>query len=159
MLNKLERAQQQWGGSSVLVDNWLDKRQELLVTYCQVAGLPPFDDKGHSLPSIDEVQEFCGKLVDYVSAGHFEIYNEVVSQCETHGRDSLRLAERLIPKITETTDVALDFNDKYAEQQQPDLNRLDDDLSRLVQGMEIRFELEDQLLDTLHQKHSNNASA
>ena len=159
MLNKLERAQQQWGGSSVLVDNWLDKRQELLVTYCQVAGLPPFDAKGNSLPSIGEVQDFCGKLVDYVSAGHFEIYNEVVSQCEIHGRDSLQLAEQLIPKITETTDVALDFNDKYAEQQQPDLNRLDDDLSRLVQGMEIRFELEDQLLDTLHQKHSNNASA
>lgn len=159
MLNKLERAQRQWGGSNTLVDNWLNKRQELLVTYCQVAGLPPFDAKAHSLPSTGEVQDFCEKLVDYVSAGHFEIYNEVVSQCEIHGRDSLQLAELLLPKITETTDVALDFNDKYAERPHPDLNNLDDDLSRLVQGMEIRFGLEDQLLDTLHQKHSTNSPA
>lgn len=159
MLNKVERAQQLWGGSSQLVDSWLDKRQELLVTYCQIAGLPPFEPSNHTLPGYEEIQDFCGKLVDYVSAGHFEVYNEVVSRCETHGQDSLQLAEQLIPRITETTDVALDFNDKYAEKSKPELTHLDDDLSRLGQGMEIRFELEDQLLDTLHQKHSTDVEA
>ena len=51
MLTKIENAKQQWGGSNKLIDTWLDKRQELIVNYCQIAGIPPFEANCQALPN------------------------------------------------------------------------------------------------------------
>jgi len=157
MLTKIEYAQQQWGGSNALIDTWLGKRQELIVTYCQIAGLPPFEVKTQALPAPDDIHEFCNKLVDYVSTGHFEIYKELVSCCETHGKESLNQVDLIIPQITDTTDMSLEFSDKYAESLDEPLELFDRHLSTLIEGLERRFELEDQLLSTLFEKHTNPA--
>ena len=157
MLNKVEQAKQQWGGSNQLIDTWLQKRQELIVNYCQIAGLPPFDTNGQALPSREAIQDFCNKLVDYVSTGHFEVYKEVVARCEQHGKNSLAQIEQIIPKITDTTDISLEFNDAYAESDDDKLELFDQHLSTLIEGLEQRFELEDRLLNTLFEKHTNTA--
>jgi len=157
MLTKIEQAQQQWGGSNALIDSWLGKRQELIVNYCQIAGLPPFESQTHCLPAQDAIQEFCNRLVDYVSTGHFEVYKELVSCCETHGQASLNQVDSIIPQITDTTDMSLEFNDKYAESLDASLDMFDRHLSTLIEGLERRFELEDQLLSTLFEKHTNPA--
>lgn len=157
MLTKIEKAKQQWGGTNKLIDNWLEKRRELIVNYCQIAGLPPFESDNQALPATDAIQEFCNKLVDYVSTGHFEVYKELVSRCETHGQSSLEQAEQIIPKITDTTDISLDFNDKYAETNDAVLDLFDRHLSTLIEGLEQRFELEDRLLLTLFEKHTQTA--
>ncbi|MCG9698257.1 sigma D regulator [Shewanella sp. Isolate11] len=155
MLKQLERAEQKWRGSNTLIDQWLHNRRKLLVQYCQIAGLPPYEALDKSLPSFQSIKDFCDLLVDYVSEGHFEVYNRVVNDCAKHSESSQALAQNIVPKISETTDLALDFNDKYtsAEDDQV-LYQLDQDLSSLGDTMETRFQLEDQLLEVLHSKYS-----
>ncbi|MCH1930802.1 sigma D regulator [Shewanella sp. A25] len=158
MLRQLEKAEQKWGGSNKLIDQWLENRRKLLVHYCQIAGLPPYAKAEKSLPSFDKIQAFCDLLVDYVSEGHFEVYDQVVNACEKFGPSSKSIAQQVLPKITPTTNAALDFNDKYAEAQDDQvLYQLDEDLSELAHTMETRFELEDKLLEVLHNKHTESA--
>ena len=120
--------------------------------------MPPFESDTQALPASEAIQEFCNKLVDYVSTGHFEVYKELVSRCETHGKSSLEQIELVIPKITDTTDMSLEFNDKYAENSGEVLDLFDRHLSTLIEGLERRFELEDRLLLTLFEKHTQPLS-
>ncbi len=155
MLTKLEQAQQAWGGTHNAIDHWLGERQELIVDYCKLEGLPPFE-KTAALPSQDELQAFCQLLIDYLSTGHFEVYDQIVSQCAEHSAHSLALAQKIQPKIVLTTEALVEFNDKYAEGNKDDdalIRSLDNDMSTLGELLEQRFELEDQLLYTLATYH------
>jgi len=155
MLSRLEQTQQKYGGANTVIDNWLLERQELLVKYCKLAGLPPFDADAKALPDVANVNDFCQILVDYLSAGHFEVYNDIVKQCQEHGPNSAKLAETIYPQITSTTDKLVDFNDKYtAINVKADLSNFDSDLSAVGQLLEERLELEDELIHTLYAKHS-----
>ncbi len=156
MLSRLEQAQEKWGGSHSVIDAWLAERQELLLQYCKIAGFSPYDKKDHALPDQLQIQSFCQILMDYLSAGHFEIYDNLVEACEEKGPDSAKLAQALYPRIADTTDVALDFNDKYAENSQEKVLRdFDRDLSHLGEVLESRFELEDELIDNLYANHTD----
>lgn len=155
MLTKLEQAQQAWGGTHNAIDHWLEERQELIVDYCKLEGLPPFE-KTAALPSTDELQAFCQILIDYLSTGHFEVYDQIVSQCAEHSTKSLSLAQKIQPKIVLTTEALVEFNDKYADGNQDDdalIMSLDNDMSKVGELLEQRFELEDQLLYTLATYH------
>ncbi|WP_105169355.1 sigma D regulator [Pseudoalteromonas sp. T1lg23B] len=156
MLSRLEQAQEKWGGSHSVIDAWLAERQELLLQYCKIAGFSPYDKKDHALPDQLQIQSFCQILMDYLSAGHFEIYDNLVEACEEKGPDSAKLAQALYPRIADTTDVALDFNDKYAENSQEKVLRdFDRDLSHLGEVLESRFELGDELIDNLYANHTD----
>ncbi|AWB67117.1 sigma D regulator [Saccharobesus litoralis] len=158
MLSRLESTQAQYGGASKVIDSWLEERQEWLVRYCQLAGLPPFEKNAAALPNQTEVQAFCQVMMDYLSAGHFEIYDQIVSKCEVHGGESVELARSLTPKIAASTEIAVSFNDKYAEANgDDDYEPFDEDLSTLGQQMEERFEYEDKLIHTLYTKHTETA--
>ncbi|MFT6529573.1 MAG: regulator of sigma D [Psychrosphaera sp.] len=155
MLTRLEQTQQKYGGSNKIIDSWLAERQELLVKYCKLAGLPPFQKEAKTLPETKLVNSFCQILIDYLSAGHFEIYNDIVKQCQQHGPDSAALADQIYPQITATTDDLVSFNDKYsALDENSNLDGFDTDLSVIGQILEARLELEDQLIHTLYSKHS-----
>ncbi|SQD79966.1 sigma D regulator [Moritella yayanosii] len=155
MLTKLEQAQQAWGGTHNAIDHWLEERQELIVDYCKLEGLPPFE-KTAALPSKDELQAFCQILIDYLSTGHFEVYDQIVSQCAEYSTQSLKLAQEIQPQIVLTTEALVEFNDKYAEGNKDDdalIMSLDNDMSKVGELLEQRFELEDQLLYTLATYH------
>jgi len=155
MLTKLEQAQQAWGGTHNAIDHWLEERQELIVDYCKLEGLPPFE-KTAALPSKDELQAFCQILIDYLSTGHFEVYDQIVSQCAEYSTQSLKLAQEIQPQIVLTTEALVEFNDKYAEDNQDDdalIMSLDKDMSKVGELLEQRFELEDRLLYTLATYH------
>ncbi len=154
MLTQLEKAQQEWGGSHTVIDSWLEERQELLVLYCKLIGLSPYERNDHALPEQIEIQRFCQILVDYLSAGHFEIYDDIAKACEIKGKQSVALAQSLYPKISESTDIALAFNDKYAEVKKGSLlPDFDEELSKLGETLELRFEYEDELIDNLYSNH------
>ncbi len=156
MYTRLQNARQQWGGSLTAIDNWLEERQQLIVSYCKLAALPPFDKQNsdQQLPGQAHIQSFCQILMDYLSAGHFEVYDQIVSQCEVNGHDSKSLAENLYPRISVSTDLALEFNDSYAEQiDEATSADFDGHLSRLGQALEERFSLEDELIQTLATRH------
>jgi len=155
MLSQLEQAQEKWGGSHSVIDKWLTDRQELLVQFCGLAGKPHQTKHDQALPEQASIQRFCQLLMDYLSAGHFEIYDDIVKQCENRGEDSLKLAQSLYPQISATTDIALDFNDSYAETKSDDLlENFDSDLSKLGEALSSRFELEDELIHNLYTNHT-----
>ncbi|ABM04911.1 regulator of RpoD, Rsd/AlgQ [Psychromonas ingrahamii 37] len=155
MLTKLERAKEEWGGRLSVIDNWLEERQTLVVVYCKLAGLPPYQETNHSLPAQEKITHFCQLLLDYASTGHFEIYEQIITQCKLDGENNLKIAQELYSRITTTTDAALSFNDKYAESaNEQALVDFDRDLSNLGQLMEERFEREDQLLEVVHLHHT-----
>ncbi|MDP5206117.1 sigma D regulator, partial [Alishewanella sp. SMS9] len=144
MYTRVQQAQQKWGGSLTAIDNWLAERQQIIVCYCRLAGLPPFEKDRHTMPSQEKIREFCQLLMDYLSAGHFEVYERIVTQCAVNGTDSRRLADSLYPKIAVSTDLSLEFNDKYAEHLSTrNSGSFDIELSALGQALEERFELED----------------
>lgn len=155
MLTRLEKAKSEWGGAHSVIDSWLQERQELLVIYCKLAGLPPYERSDQALPQKGEILEFCQILMDYLSAGHFEIYDDLVKACAEKGKESLQLAKSLYPKISASTDIALGFNDDYANAKEDSLlPKFDEDLSTLGQALEQRFEYEDELIENLFTHHS-----
>lgn len=159
MYSRVKQAQQKWGGSLSAIDKWLEERQQLIVSFCKLAGLPPFEKDRHTLPAQDKVTDFCQLLMDYLSAGHFEVYEQIVAQCAVNGTDSRQLADSLYPKIAVSTDMSLTFNDNYAEHLSTRHSAaFDRELSDLGQALEHRFELEDRLIDTLYQKHTDQSA-
>ena len=147
MLTELEQTKRALAGKHRAIDDWLDARQALLVEYMRLAGLMPTKSKQRSLPGHVELQRFCEQLVDYVSAGHFEIYNHVVTAFEQASGD--KLAKRIYPHIRACTEFALEFNDKYSNADEAQLLQLDEDLNQLGPVLEDRFKQEDRLVKAL----------
>ncbi len=153
MLRQLDKAKNKWGGRHTLIDRWLDDRQKLLVNYCSMFR----QDKKNKLQTLSDNQSlngFCQQLVDYLSLGHFEVYESIVAKCEKQGGASLELAKSLYPAINQTTDIAIAFNDRYSNDEEVDeYVKLNDDLSDIGEVLAMRIELEDKLIETLYKNH------
>ncbi|CAM3928778.1 Rsd/AlgQ family anti-sigma factor [Vibrio aestuarianus subsp. francensis] len=152
MLKKLKRTQEQWGGSSELIDHWLDTRQTLIVEYCKLAALQPCSAKTNvtELPSPKELQLFCQQLVDYISEGHFKIYDMVMDKWRSTGFEATDEINQTYGKIVLTTEPLLNFTDKYAAvSDEDDLDDFDSDLSLIGEIIEARFEVEDYLIQLI----------
>lgn len=155
MLNKLKQAKEEWGGVLSIIDNWLDARQKLVILYCKLAGLAPYQQEKNGLPSQQLITEFCQLLLDYASTGHFEIYHQIIEKSKLDGEENLKIAQQLYSRIKTTTDIALNFNDNYAENASDQaLLNFDRDLSELGEVIESRFEREDQLLEIVRLHHT-----
>jgi len=127
-----------------------DERADMLVQFCRIAGVEPWEDP-HSAEELKVMlRHFCEILVDYLAAGHFGLYQRFIDGQER--RQEIRtLAEKLYPQISETTQMALDFNDKYEDEAKKEFDQsFSDDLSKLGQALAVRIELEDQLLNVIH---------
>ena len=134
-------------GSLELIKKLTDERTEVLTLYCKVAGLRPFDDEKQDVHEL--LEQLCQMLVDYVAVGHFSLYERIVSGQERR-QAVADLAEKLYPRIAETTEAVLDFNDKYdCEDNCPISNDFEEDLSVLGEIMAERIELEDKLLEVM----------
>lgn len=152
MLKKQEQAKQRWGGAHAAIDTWLLERQSLLIDYFKLAGLPPYERDSQALPATTDIRNFCGLLMDYISAGHFEIYDRIISNCNDAPKATQELAEDVFPLISDTTVIALDFNDTFGELNDgEELNGFDHQLSALGEALELRMEFEDRLLHALEQ--------
>lgn len=153
MLTKVSNPNEQWGNVDKLIRHWLKERQELIVLYCKVDGLKEFTPQ--STPIGVKVQALCQVLIDYVSAGHFEIYHQLMREAEEFNDDYKALITSIFPKIEESTTLALEFNDRYASVElcEKSMQTLARDLNALGMVMVERFELEDQLISSLHDCH------
>jgi regulator of sigma D len=148
MLVTLDKIRQQVAGKDPAIDAWLDVRRHLLVEYMQLAGLMPPNRKLQ--PTAKAMSDFCEHLVDYVSAGHFEIYEILIKAYENAQGKHLALTNRLIDRIQDTTEVILDFNEQYGDDGDKEMPTLDNDLSQLGLVLEERFKLEDRLVLVLN---------
>jgi len=92
------------------------------------------------------VREFCQGLIDYISLEHFGIFHHLVNGKELRST-VLALAEEVFPRLVETTEVALDFNDKFDSISTVDLPlQLANELPILRDALALRVELEDRLI-------------
>jgi len=149
MLENCKTAQERWGGTHEMIDRWLSDRQQALISFFAIQDAQGKDNLGEHL------QVFSEQLVDYVSEGHFEIYEQLFREAKEFDDGGLDLARELYPKIERTTQQFLNFNDKYASIDLVDANisTLKSDLSFLGEDMTERFDMEDQLIARLHTVH------
>ncbi|EJO94842.1 Rsd/AlgQ family anti-sigma factor [Ectopseudomonas hydrolytica] len=154
MLESCQNAQERWGGVHQLIDRWLGERRELVLAYTALSKAP-------QAPAIngEALQGFCEILVDYVSAGHFEVYEQLTSEAKAfNDKRGLELAKQIYPRIEAITEVALAFNDRCDNGDCRDSVSLVAELNRLGQLLHERFELEDCLIEVLHNAHQEQAA-
>ncbi|WP_417582498.1 sigma D regulator [Nitrincola sp.] len=156
MLEKCRNAKERWGGVSQIIDQWLEQRQQVISGFINL----PDAEVGEMLNT--RLDEFCSNLIDYISSGHFEVYEQLLNEGKDFKDGSVAEAQKLLPLIQSSTDVALDFNDAIHGFNSPTLRDLRDfstQLSRLGEKLEERFELEDQLIEILHNAHKEQINA
>jgi len=156
MLDNCKNATERWGGVSDLIDKWLLERQTLIVGLCDLSVNPGSSQENKA----EKFQSFCQVLVDYVSVGHFEVYEQLLNEAAEYDDGGIELAKKIIPLIEESTEIALAFNDRF-----DDIHKVDDGIEGLIQELEIlgktledRFELEDTLIESLHKVHAHSAA-
>lgn len=140
-----------------LVRRWLEERQSLLVLMIGLGehaqGTPDV------VPLHEQVQAFCEVLMDYVSAGYFEVYDELLAEGEAQGRKVLAEGQALLQKLQPTLDAIIRFNDLHEDPEDSDvLAGLSHELSQLGMVLEERFQIEDRMIALLH-SHAPMATA
>jgi regulator of sigma D len=154
MLENCQSAQERWGGVSSLIDRWLNERKELLVAFCAVSQTLKTDGVDSAG---DGLRRLCQIMVDYVSAGHFEVYEQLLNEARAFDdREGLKEASGYYHTVDQTTEELLDFNDKY--QEIDDLDTLNQDLSRVGECLATRFDAEDKMIAVLHVAHKDQVA-
>jgi len=142
--------QQQFAAVEDLLTRWLKERRELLGRYTEI--VVALDSAPQADKLMQRQQALCELLVDYVSAGHFEVFNELLNEAESFADGSEELAQQLMPDIGDTTEVILAYEEKYGSgEAYPETIKRD--LSALGELLESRFVLEDRLIAGLHNRH------
>ncbi|HUL11989.1 MAG TPA: Rsd/AlgQ family anti-sigma factor [Methylococcaceae bacterium] len=137
-----ERRQQ----TNKLIRELLEERGEVWMRYGRLGAMQPY---GPNQTLENLVKQFCQILIDYISLGHFGVYQRIIDGTERR-RKVIVLAEKFYPRIAEATDAAVTFNDKYERLAGDELRRnLAHDLSVLGEELAKRFELEDSLIETM----------
>ena len=132
-----------------LVRRWLDERQTLIA---QEAALHAAHAAGADAATLARhVAAFCQTLMDYVSAGYFEVYDELLAEGEAHGKRVQAEGQTLFQRLQPTLDAIIRFNDLY---ENPEDEAVQASLSRELSGLglvlEGRFEIEDRMIALLH---------
>ncbi|MGX9419472.1 sigma D regulator [Vibrio sp. RC27] len=150
MLTKFETAREQWGGSSDVIDHWLSQRQSLIVEYCKLLSLQPNAQTLTKLPTSSEMDSFCRQLIDYISEGHFKIYDMVMEKWRATGFKTTEEIDQTYANIVQTTTPLLNFSEKYIDMDaEESIEGFDEDMSLIGELIEIRFEVEDQLIQLI----------
>lgn len=138
-----------WQRIEALVQTWLAQRQRIIVLLCTIQGLKGFGEPHPRSPQA-QVREFCQLLMDYISAGYFEIYQELVREARQLGHGQPVMARQILTQLEHSTVAALAFNEEFANADGR-LERLPGRLTRLTEILEERFALEDQWILSAHQ--------
>ena len=128
----------------------IDERKSVLSQCYSLAKYTEDPDNDFSI-TLELLEEFCQELVDYMATGHFELYRRIEEGSERRD-EIIKLAEEIMPRINDTTQIAVAFNDLY--EHTTDINenaikQLPNHLTRLGKELVTRIELEDQLINTL----------
>ena len=150
MPNSSDNPAQQFEAVEELLTRWLKERRAVLGKYTEI--VVTLDTRFDAAPLQPRQKALCELLVDYISAGHFEVFLALINEAESFGDDSCALTEKLIPAIGDTTEVILAYEEKYGYAE-GHLEKLKRDLSALGEVLESRFVLEDRLIAGLHNRH------
>jgi regulator of sigma D len=122
-----------------LVTTWLNQRQSLLVALYELCSHRPFFLKLNYIELQGALQEFGGQILDYLSLGHFKVYENFLNDSNEHWLS--------IAKLTESTHQILNLNERHRFHL--NVTQLERDLDSLTVKLAKRFELEDKLISNL----------
>ena len=134
-------------GSRDKLDALVSSRTTTLALLTELAGKQPFTPE----PSMEKaLREFCEALIDYTASAHFQLYRYLADNRERR-QSVISLADELYPRIVETTDQILRFNDKYEGMTLDNsVQFLAHDLSSLGECLADRIQLEDQVIKAMN---------
>lgn len=146
MSSEVQAQRERRSGTRSLIDKMLTERQRMLVLFERLAGVEPY---ANETPNDDLLQEFSQILVDYIASGHFGLY-ERIAEGKERRRAIVNLADKLYPRIANTTQIAVEFNDEYEKSNGTRISdNLTNMLSKLGEELAVRIELEDQLISEM----------
>jgi regulator of sigma D len=132
--------------SQVKLQGLVQTRTETLSLLAELASRQPFSPEP---TTEDTLRRFCQALMDYTASAHFQLYRYIADNRERR-QSVLAIAEKIYPRIVETTDVILRFNDKYESMSlDKSVEFLDVDLSSLGETLAERIQLEDQVISAM----------
>ena len=125
------------------IDDLLQQRRRMLVLLWELSKLDPNDI---DTTTKDVLDEFLETLVDYIASGHFRLYRRI-SEGKERRFPVVETAKEIYPRISQTTDIAIDFTDRYEAADDGRLrSQVTEDLSALGEEVTTRIELEDRLI-------------
>lgn len=129
------------------LDALVTARTETLAMLAELADRQPFQPE----PAMEKaLRKFCEALIDYTASAHFQLYRYLADNKERR-TTVLTIADELYPKIVETTDTILRFNDKYeAMSLDNSIEFLAVDLSNLGECIADRIQYEDQVIAAMN---------
>ncbi len=146
MTEQMEAVEERRSGNQQVIEHMLEERNQLFSLLLQVSSDNAEEDP---FASKTDLEEFVQLLVDYIAAAHFGLYQRIAEGKERRKAVS-ELAVQIYPRIEQTTQIALAFDEKYnSENDERDLSELQADLSKLCEELLARIELEDQLINTI----------
>lgn len=132
--------------SQIKLQGLVQTRTETLSLLAELASRQPFSPEP---TTEDTLRRFCQALMDYTASAHFQLYRYIADNRERR-QSVLAIAEKIYPRIVETTDVILRFNDKYESMSLDNsVEFLDVDLSSLGETLAERIQLEDQVISAM----------
>lgn len=128
------------------LDALVSSRTTTLALLTELASRQPFNPE----PSMEKaLREFCEALIDYTASAHFQLYRYLSDNRERRA-SVLSIADEIYPKIIETTDQILRFNDKYESMSLDNsVEFLAVDLSNLGECIADRIQLEDTVISAM----------
>ncbi|MFT4863021.1 MAG: regulator of sigma D [Pseudohongiellaceae bacterium] len=153
MRSRSKRTKEGWTLVDDMVRRWMQQRIELTQDFEAVVTPSIYTQSNKELSR--HIRRFCQSLVDYVSAGHFEVYNELITEAREFNDGSLGTGIDLYRAIEQSTDLAVEFNDKFERlgHSRNLLAELPESLANLGKTLNSRFELEDHLIAAVHECH------
>jgi len=122
-------------------------RSETLARYAELASHRPFEtDDQFDV----ELKQFCEALIDYTASAHFQLYRHWAENNER--RQMVRkIADKVYPKIAQTTDQILAFNDRYGDDVDASHQfvQIEHDLSSLGEILADRIQYEDEVISAM----------
>ncbi|MGB5306332.1 MAG: Rsd/AlgQ family anti-sigma factor [Gammaproteobacteria bacterium] len=128
------------------LDALVSARTATLALLTDLAGRQPFTPD----PSMERaLRQFCEALIDYTASAHFQLYRYLADNRERR-HSVMAVADKVYPKIVETTDIILRFNDKYeAMSLDNSVEFLAVDLSNLGECLADRIGFEDEVINAM----------
>lgn len=126
-----------------IIVNWLKERNELLVQ---------FEELLHILPSVhcetnikeEELKSFYQILTDYLSAGHFEVFEKIANTLESH---NTLIDPNAMKSLIASSELMLDITESYrSEEVLEHFQLLQSELERIGENLASRFDIEDTLV-------------
>lgn len=121
---------------------WLEDRNRLFIALYKLSGIHPYSSTHDSR----SISRFCEKMIDYLSLGHFRIFE----QLSQHNYSSKR-AETMHNELRNSTQLLVELNEKYSTEKNHEIENesVQQDLSKLGEYLAERVEIEDRLVACL----------